>query len=84
VAHVHLRHLHPHHPRLGQLLRSFDRVLVCELNLGQLRAVLRAEYLVDAHGFNKVQGQPFKVSEICEAVRRELDGSRRFARAASE
>jgi 2-oxoglutarate ferredoxin oxidoreductase subunit alpha len=84
VAHVHLRHLHPLHPRLGQLLRSFDRVLVCELNLGQLRAVLRAEYLVDAHGFNKVQGQPFKVSEICEAVRRELDGSRRFARAASE
>lgn len=64
VSSVHLRYLHPLHPELGALLARFKRVLVPELNAGQLRTLLRAEYLVDAQGFNKVQGKPFKVTEL--------------------
>src|SRR5216110_2799113 len=64
VAHVHLRHLNPLPADLGGILRRYPRVLVPELNLGQLVRLIRAEYLVDAIGFNKIQGRPFKVSEI--------------------
>ena len=49
-------------------IHNFKRVVVAELNMGQLRFMLRAQYLVDAHGLNKIQGQPFKVSEVIEAV----------------
>jgi 2-oxoglutarate ferredoxin oxidoreductase subunit alpha len=68
VSHVHLRYLWPFNPRLKDLLGKFKTILVAELNMGQLRTVLRSEYLVDARGLNKIQGQPFKVSEIVEAV----------------
>ncbi len=68
VSSVHLRWIHPLHPKLGDLLRRFKKVVVAEMNLGQLIKVLRAEYLVDAEGLNKVQGKPFKVSEICEKI----------------
>ncbi len=64
VAHVHLRHLNPLSADLGAILGRYRRVLVPEMNLGQLVRLLRAEYLVDAVGFNKIQGRPFKVSEI--------------------
>jgi len=64
VAHVHLRHLNPLPADLGGILRRYPRVLVPEMNLGQLVRLIRAEYLVDAIGFNKIQGRPFKVSEI--------------------
>ena len=64
VAHVHLRHLNPLPADLGGILRRYRRVLVPEMNLGQLVRLIRAEYLVDAIGFNKIQGRPFKVSEI--------------------
>jgi 2-oxoglutarate ferredoxin oxidoreductase subunit alpha len=64
VAHVHLRHLNPLPADLGDILRRYRRVLVPEMNLGQLVRLLRAEYLVDAVGFNKIQGRPFKVAEI--------------------
>ena len=64
VAHVHLRHLNPLPTDLGGILRRYRRVLVPEMNLGQLVRLIRAEYLVDAIGFNKIQGRPFKVSEI--------------------
>jgi 2-oxoglutarate ferredoxin oxidoreductase subunit alpha len=74
VSHVHLRWLNPLHPQLGALLQNFRHVLVPELNMGQLSMVLRARYLVDAKGVNKVQGQPFKVQEIVTAVRRTLEG----------
>ena len=70
VSSVHLRWLNPLHPRLGELLRRFQRVLVPEMNNGQLVKILRSEYLVDAHGFNKIQGKPFKVGEIGEAIER--------------
>jgi 2-oxoglutarate ferredoxin oxidoreductase subunit alpha len=68
VSHVQLRWLHPLNPALEPLLRRFRRVLVAELNMGQLLMVLRARYLIDAVGLNKVQGQPFKVAEVVKAV----------------
>lgn len=74
VSHVHLRHLHPLPPDLGEILRRFPKLLVPEMNMGQLCTLLRATYLVDAKGLNKIQGQPFKVSEIAAAVRRTLEG----------
>lgn len=73
VSHVHVRYLSPFPRNLGDLLRGFQRVLVPEMNSGQLVRLLRAEYLLPAEGLNKVQGQPFKISEITEAVRSRLD-----------
>ena len=72
VAHIHLTHLHPLPEDLGDLLDSFDRVLVPELNMGQLVRLLRAEYLVDARGIAKVTGQPFTAHEIEQAVLQEM------------
>jgi len=68
VSHAQLRWLHPLHPDVKGLLPRFRRVLVPELNMGQLSMMLRARYLVDAVGLNKVQGQPFKVAEVMKAV----------------
>jgi 2-oxoglutarate ferredoxin oxidoreductase subunit alpha len=62
------------HPQLETLLRSFRHVLVPELNMGQLSLLLRARYLIDAKGVNKVQGLPFKVQEIVDAVLQTLEG----------
>jgi 2-oxoglutarate ferredoxin oxidoreductase subunit alpha len=64
VASVHLRHLNPLPPDLGQILHQYRRVLVPEINSGQLVRVLRAEYLVDAVGFNRVRGVPLATQEI--------------------
>jgi 2-oxoglutarate ferredoxin oxidoreductase subunit alpha len=64
VSSIHLRHLNPFPANLGEVLRRFRRVLVPELNLGQLSRLLRAEYLVPAETLSKVQGQPFQVAEI--------------------
>ncbi|MCR4411897.1 MAG: 2-oxoacid:acceptor oxidoreductase subunit alpha [Thermoguttaceae bacterium] len=64
VAHAHLRYLNPFPANLGEVLRNYDRVLIPELNRGQLRALVRAEYLVDAIGWNKTTGRPFTVGEI--------------------
>jgi 2-oxoglutarate ferredoxin oxidoreductase subunit alpha len=68
VSSVHLRYLNPLPRNLGDIIRRFDRVLVPELNLGQLLLLIRARYLVDAVGLDKVQGKPFKVTEIVDAV----------------
>ncbi len=68
VARVHLRYLNPLPRNLGELLRRYDRVLVPELNRGHLLRLLRAEYLVDATGLNKVRGQPFRTTEIENAI----------------
>jgi 2-oxoglutarate ferredoxin oxidoreductase subunit alpha len=68
VASIHLRHLSPLPPDLGQILRQYQRVLVPEINSGQLVRVLRAEYLVDAVGFNRVRGLPLATHEIREAI----------------
>jgi len=64
VGHVHLRHLNPLPRNLGGVLKRFKKVVVPEMNMGQLLWVLRAKYLVDAEGLNKIQGKPFKQSEI--------------------
>ena len=68
VAHVHLRWLNPFPANLGDVLRSFDKVLIPELNTGQLRMLIREDYLIDAEGLNKVKGKPFGVSEIVEKL----------------
>jgi 2-oxoglutarate ferredoxin oxidoreductase subunit alpha len=68
VSAVHLRYLNPLPRNLGDIISRFDHVLVPELNLGQLLMIIRARYLVDAIGLDKVQGKPFKVSEIVKAV----------------
>lgn len=68
VSAVHLRHLNPLPPDLGDILRGFRRVLVPELNSGQLCLLLRARYLVDAVGLSKIQGLPFTVREISQKI----------------
>jgi 2-oxoglutarate ferredoxin oxidoreductase subunit alpha len=64
IGHVHLRHLNPFPKNLGEVLKRYKKVLVPEMNMGQLLQVLRAKYLVDAQGYNKIQGRPFMVAEI--------------------
>jgi 2-oxoglutarate/2-oxoacid ferredoxin oxidoreductase subunit alpha len=64
VAQVHLRHLNPFPSNLGDLLRAYDRVVIPEMNLGQLAMLLRARYLVDAISYTKVAGLPFKAEEL--------------------
>jgi 2-oxoglutarate ferredoxin oxidoreductase subunit alpha len=64
VAQVHLRHLNPFPKNLEELLHRYPKVLIPELNRGQLRTLIRAEYLIDASSYTKVQGQPFKAVEI--------------------
>jgi len=64
IGHVHLRHLNPLPRNLGEVIKRFKKVLVPEMNMGQLLMILRAKYLVDAQGYNKIQGKPFKTSEI--------------------
>ena len=68
VAQTHLRHLNPFPNDLGEILKRYDRVLVPEMNLGQLSKLLRAEYLVDAIGYNHVRGLPLKAAELAEAI----------------
>lgn len=72
VSHAHVRYLNPLPANLGDLMRRFERVLVPELNMGQLRMLLRSEYLVDCIGFNKVQGKPFAVSELIQQIESHL------------
>lgn len=68
VAHAHLRYLNPLPSNLGEILRKYDRVLVPELNCGQLRRLIRGEFLVDAVGLNKTTGRPFAVQEVVERI----------------
>ena len=68
VARAHLRHLNPFPANLEEVLKSYDKVLIPELNRGQLWRLLRAEYLVDGIRLSKVQGQPFKAAEIRDKI----------------
>ena len=68
ISHVHLRNLNPLPNDLGELLKGFEKVVVPELNMGQLLQILRAKYLVDAKGINKIQGKPFTVSELVARI----------------
>ncbi|MFP4511569.1 MAG: 2-oxoacid:acceptor oxidoreductase subunit alpha [Acidimicrobiales bacterium] len=73
VAQVHLRHLNPFPPNLGEVLSRYRRVLVPEMNLGQLSRMVRAEFLVDARSVNKVEGTPFTAAELHAAITGALD-----------
>lgn len=73
VAHIHVRHIWPLPRNLGELLKTYDRILVPEMNTGQLKTVLRDQYLVDAKPLNKVSGQPFKIAEIEAAIAESLN-----------
>jgi 2-oxoglutarate/2-oxoacid ferredoxin oxidoreductase subunit alpha len=72
VAHAHLRWLNPFPKNIEKVLRSYKRVLIPELNMGQLRMFIRSKYLIDAQGFNKVKGRPFAVQELVTEIRRQL------------
>jgi 2-oxoglutarate ferredoxin oxidoreductase subunit alpha len=74
VAHAHVKYLNPFPENLGEVISRYKHVFVPELNCGQLRFVLRATYLVDAGGYNKVQGKPFLVSELVEEIQNYLEG----------
>src|ERR1700674_3350284 len=78
IGHVHLRHLNPLAPNLGEVIARYKRVLVPELNMGQLLWVLRAKYLVDAVGLNKIQGRPFKQAELEQKIEEMLGGQENF------
>jgi 2-oxoglutarate ferredoxin oxidoreductase subunit alpha len=68
VAQVHLRHLNPFPSDLGEILRRYDKVVVPEMNLGQLALLVRAKYLVDAFGYNQVRGLPFRAEELADVL----------------
>jgi 2-oxoglutarate ferredoxin oxidoreductase subunit alpha len=68
VAHAHLRYLNPFPRNTGEVLKGYDRVLIPEMNLGQLLKLVRAEFLVDAIGYNRVRGVPFRTSELADAI----------------
>lgn len=72
ISSLHLRHLNPLPKDLGDIIKRFKKVIVPELNLGQLSLILRAKYLVDAIPLTKVQGKPFKVSELRDSFHKEL------------
>ena len=68
IAQAHLHHLNPFPRNTGDVLARYPKVLIPEMNLGQLRSLIRAEFLVDAHGYNMVRGTPFTSSELEEAI----------------
>ncbi|MEX2394621.1 MAG: 2-oxoacid:acceptor oxidoreductase subunit alpha [Actinomycetota bacterium] len=76
VGHAHLRHLNPFPSNLGDVLRRYERVIVPEHNMGQLLKLVRAEFLVDAKGINKIAGTPFKAGELEQALLDQLEGVR--------
>ena len=68
VAQAHLRHMNPFPANLGEVLRRYDKVLVPEINLGQLALLLRGKFLVDVISYNRVRGLPFRAAELAEAI----------------
>ena len=73
VSHIHLRYIWPLPRNLGDLLKTYDHVMVAEMNNGQLRTLLRSEYLVPAEGLNKINGKPFLIRELEDAIRAKLE-----------
>jgi 2-oxoglutarate ferredoxin oxidoreductase subunit alpha len=74
VSHIHIRHIWPMPKNMGALLAGYDNILVPEMNTGQLKTVLRDQFLVDARPLNKVSGQPFRIAEIEAAIAAFFDG----------
>ncbi|MFG2428862.1 2-oxoacid:acceptor oxidoreductase subunit alpha [Streptomyces sp. NPDC048590] len=73
IAQAHLRHLNPFPRNLGEVLKRYDKVVVPEMNLGQLAMLIRAKYLVDAQSFNQVNGMPFKAEQLATALKEAID-----------
>jgi 2-oxoglutarate ferredoxin oxidoreductase subunit alpha len=76
VSHIHIRHIWPLPKNLGDLLKSYEHILVPEMNTGQLKTLLRDQFLVNAVPLNKVSGQPFTIAEIESAITRHLSSDR--------
>ncbi|MFI5677718.1 2-oxoacid:acceptor oxidoreductase subunit alpha [Streptomyces cellulosae] len=74
IAQAHLRHLNPFPKNLGTVLKAYDKVVIPEMNLGQLATLVRAKYLVDAHSYNQVNGMPFKAEQLATALKEAIDG----------
>ena len=74
IAQAHLRHLNPFPRNLGAVLKRYERVVIPEMNLGQLATLVRAKYLVDAHSYNQVNGMPFKAEQLATALKEAIDG----------
>ena len=73
VAQAHLRHLNPFPGNLGEVLARYEKVVVPEMNLGQLATLLRAKYLVDARSYTQVSGLPFKAEQLATALKEAID-----------
>ncbi|MFH9729383.1 2-oxoacid:acceptor oxidoreductase subunit alpha [Streptomyces sp. NPDC017260] len=74
VAQAHLRHLNPFPHNLGTVLRRYDKVVIPEMNLGQLATLIRAKYLIDAQSYNQVNGMPFKAEQLATVLKEAIDG----------
>ncbi|MDQ0776654.1 2-oxoglutarate ferredoxin oxidoreductase subunit alpha [Streptomyces aurantiacus] len=74
IAQAHLRHLNPFPRNLGTVLKRYEKVVVPEMNLGQLATLVRAKYLVDAQSYNQVNGMPFKAEQLATALKEAIDG----------
>ncbi|MFJ8537485.1 2-oxoacid:acceptor oxidoreductase subunit alpha [Streptomyces sp. NPDC093591] len=74
IAQAHLRHLNPFPRNLGVVLGRYEKVVIPEMNLGQLATLIRAKYLVDAHSYNQVNGMPFKAEQLAKALKEAIDG----------
>ncbi|MFC8096595.1 2-oxoacid:acceptor oxidoreductase subunit alpha [Streptomyces sp. NPDC057301] len=73
IAQAHLRHLNPFPHNLGAVLGRYEKVVIPEMNLGQLATLVRARYLVDAHSYNQVNGMPFKAEQLAKALKEAID-----------
>ncbi|GAA3984172.1 2-oxoacid:acceptor oxidoreductase subunit alpha [Streptomyces marokkonensis] len=74
VAQAHLRHLNPFPHNLGAVLKRYDKVVIPEMNLGQLATLIRAKYLIDAQSYNQVNGMPFKAEQLATVLKEAIDG----------
>ena len=72
VSQLHLKYINPLPRNLGEILLKYDKVLMPELNMGQLLTIIRAKYLVDADGYNNIKGKPFTSNEIFVAIKKHL------------
>ncbi|WP_328378234.1 2-oxoacid:acceptor oxidoreductase subunit alpha [Streptomyces sp. NBC_00440] len=73
IAQAHLRHLNPFPANLGEILKGYDKIVIPEMNLGQLALLIRAKYLVDAVSYNQVNGMPFKAEQLATALKEAID-----------
>ncbi len=73
IAQAHLRHLNPFPNNLGAVPKSYDTVVIPEMNLGQLATLVRVKYLVDAQSYNQVNGMPFKAEQLATVLKEAID-----------